>query len=38
MTPQTLDQIKATLEALAIDLGPLGKDNKFGIGRLNLTK
>lgn len=38
MTPQTLDQIKATLEALAIDLGPLGEDNKFGIGRLNLVK
>jgi hypothetical protein len=38
MTPQTFDQIKATLEALAIDLGPAGKDNKFGIGRLNLVK
>lgn len=38
MTPQTYDQIKVTLEALAIDLGPFGKDNKFGKGRLNLVK
>jgi len=38
MTPQTYDQIKATLEALAIDLGPAGKDNRYGIGRLNLVK
>ena len=36
--PYTLNQINAILEARAIDLGPAGKDNRFGIGRLKLTK
>jgi len=36
--PYTLNQINAILEARAIDLGPAGKDNRFGMGRLKLTK
>ena len=37
-TPYTLDQIKIILEKRALDLGPAGKDNKFGFGRLKLLK
>jgi len=37
-TPFTLEQILAILEDRAKDLGASGKDNKFGIGRLNLSK
>jgi subtilisin family serine protease len=37
-TPYTLDQIKIILEKRALDLGPVGKDNRFGFGRLNLSK
>ncbi len=36
--PYTLNQINAILEARAKDLGPAGKDNRFGMGRLKLTK
>jgi subtilisin family serine protease len=36
--PYTLNQIKSILEARAKDLGPSGKDNLFGIGRLKLSK
>lgn len=37
-SPFDLDQIKALIEALALDLGPEGKDNRFGIGRLKIGK
>jgi len=37
-TPFTYEQIKAILDARALDLGVSGKDNKFGLGRLNLLK
>ena len=37
-TPFTYEQIKAILEARAVDLGVSGKDNRFGLGRLNLLK
>lgn len=37
-TPYTLEQIRTILEARVVDLGPSGKDNKFGLGRLNLLK
>jgi subtilisin family serine protease len=37
-TPYTYEQIKAILDARALDLGAGGKDNKFGLGRLNLLK
>jgi Subtilase family len=36
-TPFALDQVKAILEKRAVDLGPAGKDNQFGIGRLKLN-
>ena len=36
--PYTLEQIKAIIEARALDLGSSGKDNIFGIGRLKLSK
>jgi len=36
-TPYTLDQIKTILEGRVIELGPSGKDNQFGKGRLKLT-
>ncbi len=36
-TPFTLDQVKVILEKRALDLGPAGKDNQFGVGRLKLT-
>jgi len=36
-TPYTLDQIKAILEGRVLELGPSGKDNQFGKGRLKLT-
>ncbi len=32
----TAQQVRQFLEGRAIDLGPLGKDNSFGAGRLNL--
>jgi len=37
-TPYTLEQIRTILEARAVDLGPSGKDNKFGFGRLSLRR
>jgi subtilisin family serine protease len=37
-TPYSLDQILAILKARARDLGPAGKDNLYGEGRLNLIK
>jgi hypothetical protein len=37
-TPYPYEQIKTILEARAVDLGPSGKDNKFGFGRLNLLE
>lgn len=37
-SPFSLDQIKAILEARALDFDPPGRDNKFGLGRLNLIK
>ncbi|MBS3818939.1 S8 family serine peptidase [bacterium] len=37
-TPYSLEQIKMILESRAKDLGPNGKDNQFGIGRLDLKK
>jgi hypothetical protein len=36
--PYNIDQIKAIIEARALDLGSSGKDNIFGIGRLKLSK
>jgi len=36
--PYALDEIKKILEARAKDLGPSGKDNKYGYGRLKLSK
>jgi len=36
-TPFTLDEAKAVLEKRALELGPGGKDNQFGIGRLKLA-
>jgi subtilisin family serine protease len=36
--PYTLEQIRTILEARAVDLGPSGKDNQYGSGRLNLLK
>ncbi len=38
MTPYTLDQIKTILEQRAVDKGDAGKDNIYGVGRLNLRK
>lgn len=35
-TPFDLDTVKSIIEARAEDLGPAGKDNKFGLGRLKL--
>jgi subtilisin family serine protease len=37
-TPYTTDQILAIIKARLTDLGPAGKDNLYGDGRLNLTK
>jgi len=37
-TPYSLEQIYAILQNRAVDLGPAGKDNQFGYGRLNLKK
>jgi len=37
-TPLSLSQISATLEGRALDLGPTGKDNRYGSGRLKLNK
>lgn len=37
-TPYSLEQIKMILESRAKDLGPIEKDNLFGIGRLDLQK
>ena len=37
-TPYNLDQIKAILEGRVKELGPSGKDNQFGKGRLKLTR
>ncbi|MFC2164016.1 S8 family serine peptidase [Acidobacteriota bacterium] len=37
-TPFSLDRIRAILEARALDFGPTDKDNRFGLGRLNLVK
>jgi len=36
--PFTLDAIRTIVEARAKDLGKAGKDNKYGLGRLNLSK
>lgn len=36
--PYSLDEIKAIIDARAIDLGHPGKDFRFGLGRLNLLK
>jgi len=36
--PYSLDQVRNIIESRAIDLGISGKDNKFGLGRLNLSK
>jgi tetratricopeptide (TPR) repeat protein len=36
--PYTADEIKSIVEARALDLGSSGKDNVFGLGRLNLSK
>ena len=38
LTPYSLDQIKDIIDARAVDLGASGKDNKFGLGRLSLSK
>lgn len=35
-TPLNFTQIQKFLEERVLDLGPIGKDNKFGIGRLSL--
>lgn len=37
-TPFSADQIRALLEDRALDLGPPGKDNQFGIGSVRLIK
>ena len=37
-TSYSIDQIKRMLESRAIDLGSTGKDNSYGIGRINLVK
>jgi len=37
-TPYSLSQVRTILEKRAIDMGAIGKDNKYGIGRLNLKK
>jgi hypothetical protein len=36
--PFSLPQINTILQGRAVDLGPAGKDNQFGVGRLNLKK
>jgi subtilisin family serine protease len=36
--PYSLNQIKTILEARALDFDPPGRNNKFGLGRLKLTK
>ncbi len=37
-TPFTMDQIEGILLERAFELGPPGKDNMFGMGRLSLTR
>lgn len=37
-TPYGWDEVRAILESRAVDLGPSGKDNQFGFGRLNVKK
>jgi len=37
-TPFTAAQVRALLDDRAKDLGPAGKDNQFGIGRVQLVK
>jgi hypothetical protein len=37
-TPYSLSQVRTILEKRAIDMGSSGKDNQYGIGRLNLKR